>query len=141
MSLQNKIETSIPCKMAGQDLTNAVRHWVHFDNLTETLNKQVTNARSMRSKYETEVLDIMERQNIKQATIKITGANIQCASRFKPNDLTWGFLEEQLHQYFKSTGKRDETTEMVSFLQQRRVGKTTEYLKKTALSTQQPTPR
>ena len=44
------------------DLTDAVRHWVHFDNLAETLNKQVSNARTMRNKFEEAILKLLEFQ-------------------------------------------------------------------------------
>ena len=124
-------------------LATAVRQWVHFDNLAESLNKQVTNVRSLRNEYETKILTLMQQQNLQNATLKITGATLQYASRTKPTDLSWAFLEDQLHEYFKTAGKRDETSEILEFLQKHRGGKMVEYLKKTSLSpsstTQPPT--
>jgi hypothetical protein len=113
-------------------LSTAVREWVHFDNLVESLNKQVANVRALRSKSETQILTLLQQQNLQNATLKITGATLQYATRTKSNDLTWAFLEERLHEYFK--GKRDETTEILEFLQTHRGGKTIEYLKKTSLT-------
>ncbi len=121
-------------------LAAAVRQWVHFDNLTESLNKQVANVRSLRNEYETKILTLLQEQNLKNATLKITGATLQYATRNKANDLSWAFLEEQLHEYFKTKGKRDETADILEFLQTHRGGKTIEYLKKTSLPpTQTPT--
>ncbi len=121
-------------------LAAAVRQWVHFDNLTESLNKQVANVRSLRGEYETKILTLLQEQNLKNATLKITGATLQYATRNKANDLSWAFLEEQLHEYFKTKGKRDETADILEFLQTHRGGKTIEYLKKTSLPpTQTPT--
>ncbi len=113
-------------------LSTAVREWVHFDNLAESLNKQVANVRTLRSKSETQILTLLQQQNLQNATLKINGATLQYATRNKSNDLTWAFLEERLHEYFK--GKRDETTEILEFLQTHRGGKTIEYLKKTSLT-------
>jgi hypothetical protein len=123
-------------------LATAVRQWVHFDNLAESLNKQVANVRTLRSEYESKILTLMQQQNLQNATLKITGATLQYANRTKPTDLSWAFLEDQLHEYYKISGKRDETTEILEFLQKHRGGKVVEYLKKTSLTsttTQPPT--
>ncbi len=121
-------------------LAAAVRQWVHFDNLTESLNKQVANVRNLRGEYETKILTLLQEQNLKNATLKITGATLQYATRHKAADLTWAFLEEQLHEYYRTAGKRDETGEILAFLQKHRGGKTVEYLKKTSIPpTQTPT--
>ena len=112
-------------------LIDAVRHWVHFDNLAETLTKQVGNARTMRSTYEDRVLKHLENANMKNAILQINGATLQRSSRFKATDLSWGFLEEQLHEYYKSKGKPDDTNNIIEFIQRSRGGKNIEYLKKT----------
>jgi hypothetical protein len=118
---------------ANKDLVEAVRHYVHFDNLAEALNKQVTNARNMRGQYETKILTNLETTGMKNAVLQINGATLQRASRVQANSLSWGFLEEQLHAYYASHPVRsgDETTAILDFLQNRRGSKTTEYLKKT----------
>ena len=121
---------------ANKDLVEAVRHYVHFDNLAEALNKQVTNARSMRGQYETKILTNLESTGMKNAVLQINGATLQRASRSQANPLSWGFLEEQLHAYYASHPVRssgDETTAILDFLQNRRGSKTTEYLKKTVI--------
>jgi hypothetical protein len=123
-------------------LATAVRQWVHFDNLAESLNKQVANVRTLRGEYESKILTLMQQQNLQNATLKITGATLQYANRTKPTDLSWAFLEDQLHEYYKTSGKRDETMEIIEFLQKHRGGKVVEYLKKTSLTpttTQPPT--
>lgn len=105
--------------------------WVHFDNLAESLNKQVTNARALRTEHEVKVLDLLDKSNMKNATLKVNGACLQRATRFKSTDLGWTMLEEQLQEYFKVAGKPDETKHVMTFLQKNRGGKTVEYLKKT----------
>ena len=112
-------------------LVDAVRNWVHFDNLAESLNKQVTNARNLRAQHETNVLKLLETTGMQNATIQITGATLQRSQKSKPTDLSWGYLEEQLHNYYKTKGKPDETNAVISFLHDHRGVKNQEYLKKT----------
>lgn len=115
----------------NRDLIEAVRHFVHFDNLAETLSKQITNARNMRSAFEEQVLKLLETSGMRNATLQINGATLQHATKSKPGDLSWGFVEEQLHAYYKSKGRPDDTKEIMDFLQKHRGLKTQEYLKKT----------
>ena len=112
-------------------LVDAVRNWVHFDNLAESLTKQVTNARNLRSQHEANVLKLLETTGMQNATIQITGATLQRSQKSKPTDLSWGYLEEQLHNYYKTKGKPDEANSIISFLHDHRGVKNQEYLKKT----------
>jgi hypothetical protein len=116
---------------ANKDLIEAVRHYVHFDNLAEALNKQVANARNMRAQYENKILTNLEVSGMKNAVLQINGATLQRASRIQSNPLGWGFLEEHLHSYYKN--RPDETKAILDFLQTHRGAKTTEYLKKTVM--------
>lgn len=114
-----------------EDLVYAVRHYVHFDNLAETLNKQVTNVRNMRAKFENDILTMLEAQGMKNAVLQISGATLQRQTRYQSTNLSWSFLEEQLHEYYKSKGKPDETAGILDFLQAHRGGRSVDYLKKT----------
>jgi len=123
-----------PGSMSTPELIEAVRHWVHFDNLAESLTKQVQNARTLRSTYETNVLKQLEIGGLKNAVLQINGASLQRASKAKAVDLSWTFLEEQLKVYYKTKGKPDETATVLDFLQRNRSTKTVEYLKKTVVA-------
>jgi hypothetical protein len=114
-----------------QELTDAVRHFVHFDNLAETLSKQVTAARNMRSQFEDKVINLLVTSGMRNATLQINGATLQHVSKSRPGDLSWGLIEEQLHMYYKTKGKSDDTKEVMEFLQKHRGTKVQEYLKKT----------
>jgi len=118
---------------ANKDLVEAVRHYVHFDNLAEALNKQVTNARTMRGQYETKILQNLETAGMKNAILQINGATLQRASKSQSNPLSWGFLEEQLNAYYAAHPVRsgNETKAILDFLQNHRGSKTTDFLKKT----------
>ena len=113
------------------DLIDNVRHWVHFDNLAESLHKQVSNARHMRNECEEKILKLLQSSGMQHTILQIRGANLQRSTKVKTTDLSWSFLEEHLQQYFRTNGKPDETKQIVDFLQAQRVGKTIEFLKKT----------
>lgn len=115
---------------SNTELADAVRNWVHFDNLAENLNKQVSNARALRNQYETKILNTLETTNMKQMVIRVNGATLQHTTRYKQNDLGWTMLREQLREYYKTKGRRDETDEVMDFLQNSRGGKMVAYLKK-----------
>ena len=119
-------------------LVYAVRHYVHFDNLAETLNKQVSNVRNLRAKFENEILTTLEAQGIKNAVLQISGATLQRQTRYQSTNLSWSFLEEQLNEYYKSKGKPNETAGILEFIQSHRGGKAVDYLKKTGTTTGAP---
>ncbi len=132
----DKLPATIPVNKpvsTNSELVDAVRNWVHFDNLAESLNKQVTNARNLRSEYEAKVIQHLEKANMKHSTIKISGATLQCATRTKQSDLGWTMLTDHLHDYFKSRGRVDETNDILNYLQKARDVKTIDYLKKTTV--------
>jgi hypothetical protein len=122
------------------DLVNAVRHYVHFDNLAETLNKQVANVRAMRSKFEGDIITMLEAQGMKNAILQINGATLQRQTRYQQSNLSWTFLEEQLHEYYKSKGRPDETDGILDFIQKHRGGRSVDYLKKTTTGAASTTP-
>jgi len=122
-----------PLEMAkpSADLSEAVRHWVHFDNLAETLNKQVMNARTKRSEYEKKTMTLLDGMNLPNVSMEIHGATLTRSIKSESEQLSWSFLEKQLHSYFASKKLPDQTDAMVEFLQKARTVKSVEYLKKT----------
>lgn len=124
--------SAVPPKTTPQtELVECVRQWVHFDNEVEFKTKQVTNARTMRSNFEDRILKLLESSGMPNAVLQIKGATLQRATRSKTVDLSWTYLETNLHEYYKSKGKPDETAAILEFLQSHRGVKATDYLKKT----------
>ena len=114
------------------DLSEAVRHWVHFDNLAETLNKQVVNVRAKRSEYEKKTLTLLDGMNMKNVSLEIHGATLTRNVKSESEQLSWTFLEKSMHSYFASKKQPDQTDMILDFLQKTRTVKSVEYLKKTS---------
>ena len=94
-----------PAPTASADLIDSVRNWVHFDNLAESLQKQVSNVRTLRGTFEDKILRHLETTSMRGAVLEITGAKLQRATRPKTTDLSWTFLETTLHDFYKIRGK------------------------------------
>jgi len=115
--------------MSNQELIDAVRNWVHFDNLNNNLAKQVITARNMKNTFEEKVLNLLG--GVKR--LRIQGAILEPATRKNCVGLNWTVLEESLHKYYANSKKPDETEAILTFLKENRGTKTTAYLKKTPL--------
>jgi len=113
--------------MSNQELVDAVRNWVHFDNLNLNLAKQIVTARNMKNTFEERVLKLLG----KTKRLRIQGAILEPASRTNSLPLNWGLLEESLRKYYEQSEKPDETDAIVAFLKDNRGSKTTTFLKKT----------
>jgi hypothetical protein len=115
--------------MSNQTLADAVRNWVHFDNLCSNLSKQMTTARNLRNKFEEQVLSLLG--NTKR--LRVQGAVLEPATRNNSVTLNWTTLEETLHKYYTDNKKPDETAALLKFLKDNRGQKSTVFLKRTAV--------
>lgn len=115
--------------MSSQELIDAVRNWVHFDNLYAMLSRQMLNARNMRNSFEDKILSLLG--NTKR--LRIQGAILEPCTRKNSVGLNWTVLEDSLHKYYADNKKADETDTILTFLRENRGSKTTVYLKKTPI--------
>ena len=113
---------------ASKDLVFNVGQWVHLDNRIESLQKQLTDARNLRNTFEEKILRYLD--VTRTPGLQITGAVLKPATRPKQTDLSWTFLEAQLHEFYKGRGRPDETAAILEFLQSRRDTKHVTFLKK-----------
>ncbi len=125
------------------DLSTLVRHYVHYDNLTNTYSKQATAARKLRDDFEDRVIQTLRSQHMDNAIIQVSGATLQLSSQKSTPSFTMPRLKQYLHQYFaqKGTGV-DETDQIVRFLHLQKQNDTQEVacLKKTPLPQAIPRP-
>jgi hypothetical protein len=128
-----------------QELANAVRNYVHFDNLATSLSKQASNARKLRDEFENTIINTLETNNMANATIQIHGGKLIVADDKHSQPLTFTRLEEQLHKYFlekrvQNVSAPDETSEILKFLRKNREVEITKKLKKVPIVPPLPAP-
>ena len=99
---------------------NLVQGWVRSDMAVANYNKEVTRMRKERDVYEQQILRTLKDANHEKAVIQITGGKLVVADDKTTQPLTFTSLEEMLHSYFTSAGRRDETKEIVKYIKDNR---------------------
>jgi hypothetical protein len=120
---------------AGTDpksrLITAIRGWIHMDNLAESFSHQASNARTVRSKHETDAITLMKQLGLAESTIQVSGATLQLIKKTTPGGLTWGYLEKEIPAWATRSGLTPaQSQSLLTWLQAHREPKETEYLKK-----------
>lgn len=115
--------------MSNNELIDAVRNWVHFDNLNAMFSRQIQTARNMRNTFEEKILALLG----KTKRLRIQGAMLEPVTKKNNMPLNWTTLEESLHKYYESTQKKDETDAILAFMKENRGSKMVTFLKKTPL--------
>lgn len=114
-------------------LGNWVRNYVHYDNLSSSLNKQLQNARKVKDEFESKIIQALETNNMSNAIIQIAGGKLSLGEEKHAHSLTLTRVEELLHGYYKSQGREatDETIAIMKYIRAERGSDTTKKLKKT----------
>ena len=110
-----------------EDIANLVRSYVHYDNLTASLNKQTQNARTVRDEFEKRIIKELDDKNMKHAIIQIVGGKLQIVEEKKIAPLTFNSLESSLHKYFIEHKESDITSDLIKFIKTQRTSEN--YLK------------
>lgn len=110
-----------------EDIANLVRSYVHYDNLTASLNKQTQNARTVRDEFEKKIIKTLDEKNMKHAIIQIVGGKLQIVEEKKIAPLTFNSLESSLHKYFIEHKESDITSDLIKFVKEQRTSEN--YLK------------
>ena len=105
-----------------QSLSTMIQKWVHFDNLAATFTRQAQQARTVRSKWELQVLEYLQKTKMTNAIIQITGGRLTVNEEKTANPLTLQRLEQLLHDYFtkRPPGSTDETADILAFIKANR---------------------
>lgn len=121
-------------------LTSAVRSWVHMDNLIETLNKQASNARELRTKHESEAIALIHKLGLRASTIQISGATLTVRNQRRGGDLTWGYLEREVPAWCQKSGlPAAKSAELLEWLQTHRDVREVEVIHKSRTSSAKET--
>jgi len=92
----------LPQPTPQQLLQQAVRAWVHFDNLSSNFSKQATNARTQKQIHEKEIQNILGAMKQQHAVLEVNGARLQFQQKESKSNLSWSWLQEQLRAWFSS---------------------------------------
>lgn len=113
-------------------LIQAIRGWVHMDNLAESFQTQATNAREVRSKHETEAIGLMKQMGLAASTIQVSGASLQLTTKREPGALTWTYIEREIPAWAAQSGVGPaQAASLIKWLHDHRDAKEKEILKKT----------
>jgi hypothetical protein len=109
-----------------------VRHFVHYDTLTKSLQTQTSNARQVRDQYEEKITGTLKSNNMNNATIQIANGRLQLLEDKHPAPLTFQNLTGLLHDYFRAKGgvHPDETEHILRFIKSHRKNVFTSRLKR-----------
>jgi len=133
--------------MAGQpqqnDLTAFVRNYIHYDNLTNNYNKQITGARKLRNEFEHKIIQQLRASHMENAIIQVSGARLQMAEEKNVPSISIPRIEDWLHKYYARKGNGvDETDAIIRFFREQKTKETQTIacLKKIPLPTNLPPP-
>ena len=121
-----------------QRLIDAIRGWIHMDNLLENHSAQAANARTLRAKHETDAIELMKQMHLDKSTIQVSGASLSLQKKAVPSNLTWGYLEKEIPAWATHTGiSAAQSQSLIRWLHDHREIKESESLKKTGLKISQ----
>lgn len=87
--------------MNNEALAHNVRGWVHYDNMTAALQKQITNARKQRDAFEEQVQLLLKQHQMTNAVIQISGGQLQLQEEKVTSGLTMKALQESAISFFR----------------------------------------
>jgi len=124
--------TDIVTKDPKQRLIEAIRGWIHMDNLLENHNAQAANARTLKNKHEADSIALMKQMRLDKSTIQVSGASLTLQQKAAPAALTWGYLDKEVAAWATKNGvSASQSQSLIRWLHDHREIKTTESLKKT----------
>jgi hypothetical protein len=103
------------------EIGELIRKWVYYDNLIQTFNKQLQNARKVRNTLETTVITKLQESKMENAIIQIGGGRLTVVDEKHGSPLSFKTLEANLHEYYLKKGGSDETAGIIAFLRKKRI--------------------
>jgi hypothetical protein len=95
-----------------------VRNWVYFDNLSSQFSRQLQQARSAKTRWETEIIAFLTEKQMDNSVIQVSGARLNIHTEKHTQPLTLTRLEDLLHEYYskKPPGSNDETHDIIKHI-------------------------
>jgi len=122
-------------KMADPGIGTYVRYWLHYNNLASSFYKQFSAAKKIQEEYVQYVIDSLTKSRMEKAIIQINGGQISIIEKKTPHPLSLSKVQEYLHSYYKQRGGRDETKDIMLFINANRGHSIVKTLKKSGIPT------
>jgi hypothetical protein len=105
-----------------ETMTRWVQSWVHYDNLATAHNRQAINSRKIRDEYEGNIINSLKGTTHENMIIQINSGRLQIVDEKHAQPLTYGKLEEILHDYYRHSHPNglDETNAILKFIRERK---------------------
>ena len=120
--------------MNNDALAHNIRGWVHYDNMTTSLQKQVVNARKQRDTFEDQVRTHLIQNKIPSAVIQVSGGKLQLQEEKTTSSVTMKSLIESTQSFFRGHPEIPNgaklATELVEHIKNERTTSTSLLLKK-----------
>ena len=114
-----------------ETIGNLIRHWVHYDNSINALNKQIRSLRDLKSNYESQVIKTLQDSTMKNPVIQIDGGRILLGEDKAQQPLSYTMLEGMLNKYYAAKpGSKPETKEILKFIRENRTSEVSKCLKR-----------
>jgi hypothetical protein len=127
--------------MNTESLAHNVRGWVHYDNLTSTLQKQILNSRKQRDAFEEQIQVLLKQHQMTNAVIQISGGQLQFQDEKITSGLTMKALLESAQSFFRGHPEIPNpdkmATELLNHIKQTRTVQVSTRLKKLKANTSQ----
>lgn len=116
---------------ARTQLGEAVRAWIHMDNLCENHLAQAANAREKRTAHEQEAIKYIKQLNYQGTTLQVSGATLELQTKSVAAPPSWGFLEKEIAAWGSKSGvNAAQCQSLVKWLHDHREVKEVEHLRK-----------
>ena len=119
--------------MADPGIGTFVRYWLHYSTLSSSFYKQFCEAKKIQEQYVQQIIDTLTKSKMEKAIIQIGGGQLTVAEKRSAHPLSLQKISELLRKYFQQRGGKDETQEIMRFINANRGYKTETYLKKTGM--------
>lgn len=120
--------------MADPGIGTFVRYWLHYNTMSSSFYKQFLGAKKIQEEYSQQIIDILSKSNMLKAIMQINGGQISVAEKNVSHPLTLKKVEQLLHEYYKQRGGKDETKDIILFINANRGYTPQRYLKKSGLA-------
>jgi fatty acid-binding protein DegV len=99
--------------------------------MSSSFYKQFLGAKKIQEEYSQQIINTLSKSNMIKAIMQINGGHISVAEKSVSHPLTMKKLEQLLHEYYKQHGGKDETKDIILFINANRGSTKQQYLKKT----------